>query len=124
MINYWMSISGSLHDDITAYLADPDNYDGATDVGHLEGFAPSVMDAHTVTCKFIPHSNTYLYSLYVENQELFDMLITAYPSTVLGSWGMDGLRMTDLHAELINYMPLGSLEDVILLGGQQPRDFS
>lgn len=61
----------------------------------------------------------------------FDTWIAAYPKdfAVMGAWRWDGQQVGNppwypIPDELINFMPRGVLEDVHLLVGQSPRDFT
>ena len=137
MINYWLAIDDTIHSDIVDYYADPENYSGDLPVDHIVMFTTGVIDFKTVVGLFKVHNTKHLYTVYVSDQEVFDMLLAAYPTTeVLGSWTMDGTRVDEITEDTINYMPdvwdgeteesipATELTDVNLLSGQGQRDFS
>ena len=125
MRNYWVGVINPIHGDALSYIDDPDNYSGGTPADDIELLMGMLCDPKRLLSMFKSYTGRYLYSLYVDDQERFDQLISDYPSMLeLGCWEMSGTRIGDLHPSLINHMPLGVMSDVVLLGDQQPRSLS
>jgi len=134
--NYWLSVTDTLHADIVAYAIDPETYPGTVPAADASIFAGGVADFNTVTSLYKPFSSKNLYSFYTADQSVIDDLLIDYPTTVLlGSWDSDGVRLSTLSGDLLNYMPdifdvptqqfvsATVLTDVNVLFGQPQRSF-
>ena len=142
MVNYWLGVDAVIHNDIMSYFKDPDNYSGDTPVEHIQMFGAGTIDLLTVLRMFKPYNSKHLYTVYVSDPDVFAMLLSAYPGTdILGAWQMDGVRIDDLSADTLNYMPdifveddmdtgaghyvpAVEITDINISAGQSPRDFS
>lgn len=142
IINYWVAVDETIHQDIMDYYDDPDNYAGSTPEAHIVELTKGLHDPKAAINLFKPYNGQRLYSTYVSTREVYDMLLDAYPTTLeLGAWNLDGSRVNSLHPDLINFMPdvfviddaetfeghfelAQELKDINLLFGQSSREFS
>jgi len=106
MINYWLAIDENLHDDIANYAQNPTEYDGDAPEHHIKMFLDGVVDFVAVSEMFKKVGNKSLCSVYVTNSDIFDFLLTEYPTTeVICSWDMNGNRLSELADSALSYMP-------------------
>ena len=140
MINYWLAIDESLYADIASYAQNPTEYDGDAPEQHIEMFLDGVVDFVAVSEMFKKVGNKNLCSVYVTNSDIFDFLITEYPTTeVIGSWNMYGKLLSELADNILSYMPdvweynsddsgqyvpATELTGVNAIAGQKDRSFS
>jgi len=147
MCNLWLLVKEDLTSDINEALSTPsDEYEGSVSVDTINIFSlmPVLSLQKVFKAPTIDGSVYYLYSLYIEDDDIdtvLSYLDTTYPNKTLvgGVWSSEGSRVEGypLHSDLLRFMPdrwdknleqfvtATVLIDVnVLIGIQQPRDFS
>jgi hypothetical protein len=125
MINYWVAIEDSVHQDIKqwASLPDKNDYSGSTPTEDILSFIYGVYGLESMYSAFRPYNGRVLYSVYVTQQEVYQGLLAKYPNSIeLGAWSWDGSKISLNTPEALNYMhDIFVVDDVDTLAGHTER---